>query len=70
MFLSPLGHHYIWIRDKTQPIYQNWDLYEPDDTSGVDNCVQVHFESGRWHDESCVDALGFVCRVPLGETAS
>ena len=61
---------YVWSVDHTEVTYHNWDLYEPDDTEGTDNCVQVHYETGRWHDENCRDFIGFVCRAPISSSTS
>lgn len=43
--------------------YHNFPDYEPNNSNGVESCVEMYpEEGGRWNDINCGDVLPFVCQ--------
>ncbi|KAM4714639.1 macrophage mannose receptor 1-like [Anableps anableps] len=46
---------------KTESTFKNWDDGEPTNTAGRENCVALHYSTGKWHDYDCKTLFPFVC---------
>jgi len=57
--------HMVWS-DGTPLDYSNWDLKEPNDNVGLENCVEMVFVSGKWNDNRCSSYRGYICKKELG----
>ena len=57
--------HMVWS-DGTPLDFSNWDVKEPNDNSGQENCVEMTFLSGRWNDNRCSSYRGYICKKELG----
>ena len=59
--------HMVWS-DDTPADYTNWDVKEPNDNQGAENCAEMVFLSGKWNDGSCSLYRGYVCKMELGKS--
>ena len=52
--------------------YTNWNDREPNDNSGIENCVEIYSATGQWNDLPCRHRHPYICehslecREPLG----
>lgn len=46
--------------------FSNWNLNEPNDNAGTENCVEFQAQTGLWNDLRCDRALPFICEHTLG----
>ena len=46
--------------------YKNWNVGEPNDLSGTDDCVEYNKNPGNWNDNNCYVAKPFICKLQLG----
>lgn len=53
---------FMWV-DQTRVSYTNWGPNEPNGGQGVEECVEVSSETGRWNDISCSDEFGAICMM-------
>ncbi|XP_023932374.1 macrophage mannose receptor 1 [Lingula anatina] len=61
------GAEHIWS-DSTETNFTNWDDGQPDNHNGMERCVGMFATTGKWRDENCASARGWICTVPLGAT--
>ncbi|XP_023933559.1 macrophage mannose receptor 1-like [Lingula anatina] len=61
------GAEHIWS-DSTETNFTNWDDGQPDNHNGMERCVGMFATTGKWRDENCASARGWICKVPLGAT--
>uniref|UniRef100_A0A8C3SZG0 C-type lectin domain-containing protein n=1 Tax=Chelydra serpentina TaxID=8475 RepID=A0A8C3SZG0_CHESE len=40
--------------------YSNWASNEPNNSEGIEDCVEVH-SSGNWNDRSCAEKRLIIC---------
>ncbi|TFK09500.1 Pulmonary surfactant-associated protein D [Platysternon megacephalum] len=40
--------------------YSNWASNEPNNSEGIEDCVEVH-SSGKWNDKSCAEKRLIIC---------
>ncbi|XP_077993136.1 lymphocyte antigen 75-like [Glandiceps talaboti] len=53
---------YEWS-DGTMLQYENWEVGEPNDFNGEEECVNIYAHSdGTWNDINCGDKLPFICK--------
>ena len=52
--------------DSSPVAYLNWLPDEPNDNTGLENCVEMWPPSRGWNDQACGDRRGYVCKQPLG----
>ena len=53
--------------DNTALDYVNWNINEPNDKSGTENCVEMWTRNGVWNDQSCSRRLRYMCKHQLGK---
>lgn len=58
--MSDAGY-YSWS-DGSVVSFLNWDSQGPDDANGQESCVEMFSRTGRWNDNHCAMARGFVCK--------
>jgi hypothetical protein len=62
--LNDLQQKGVWAWQAGTPVgYVHWGPGEPNDTGGIEDCVQLnrYGVDGGWNDEPCANALPFVC---------
>ncbi|MCP4444664.1 MAG: C-type lectin domain-containing protein [Myxococcales bacterium] len=53
----------VWTWDGEPMSYQNWRAGEPNNGSGVENCLQVlSDQGGTWDDRNCNDLTSYICQ--------
>ena len=57
---------YKWI-DGSPADFFNWDINQPSDLNGVENCVEMS-KSGKWTDRACYTNKGWSCTIEKGIT--
>ncbi|XP_077991018.1 perlucin-like [Glandiceps talaboti] len=46
--------------------YSNWNVHQPDNGAGIEDCVQLRRQyGGNWNDQPCETKCGFVCQKGL-----
>lgn len=58
---------YVWA-DNTPLDYQNWNVDEPNDSNGEEQCGEMYANDGLWNDLNCGDATPFICKRVYHET--
>ncbi|KAL5011335.1 hypothetical protein ScPMuIL_009886 [Solemya velum] len=61
--LSEIGWDlgYKWS-DGTVQIPINWNIQQPDNSIGAEDCVTMAVRNGKWNDEHCSNRYGFICK--------
>ncbi|VDD95698.1 unnamed protein product [Enterobius vermicularis] len=63
---ASVDNHTIWKWSDGSPfVYENWQLFQPNDCCGDDvTCAKMNWLllSGAWFDTSCLEKLGVVCK--------
>ena len=58
---------YEWT-DGSPVDYTNWELGEPNDSGGSEECVESFLSSGRaWNDNRCDAVRNWICKMPKGK---
>ncbi|XP_041377129.1 macrophage mannose receptor 1-like [Gigantopelta aegis] len=53
---------YVW-EDGTIAGFMNWDIYEPSNIEGVEDCVLLIPEQGKWNDCTCSAWSEYICET-------
>ncbi|KAF7215583.1 uncharacterized protein si:ch211-160b11.4 [Nothobranchius furzeri] len=61
------SHRFIWM-DGSPWSYDDWLPGEPNDTAGVEDCVEV-LGNGKFNDFTCWEPQAFICSFPLDTCA-
>ncbi|CAH3127383.1 unnamed protein product [Pocillopora meandrina] len=59
-----LERGFTWS-DGSPVTYLNWLPGEPNDKTGMENCIEMWPPSRGWNDQSCADRRGYICKQPL-----
>ncbi|XP_078378069.1 uncharacterized protein LOC144661244 [Oculina patagonica] len=51
--------------DGSPVTYLNWLPGEPNDKTGLENCIEMWPPSRGWNDQPCGDKRGYICKQPL-----
>lgn len=54
------GH--VWT-DKQPVRYTNWDVGQPDSYNGLDACVAMNPDTGKWSDRDCYEKKIVICKM-------
>ncbi|XP_071955377.1 echinoidin-like [Antedon mediterranea] len=57
---------WLWSDNNEEANYTNWDVNQPDNYGGFQNCATVWNRDGlqtKWDDTSCYDQQGYVCKI-------
>lgn len=58
--------HMVWS-DGTPYDFDHWNVREPNDNAGSENCIEMIFTTGKWNDIKCSSYMGYICKKELGE---
>ena len=50
----------VWT-DGSALDFENWELGEPNNWRGTEDCVQVNTLSGNWNDKGCYHDYDYIC---------
>ena len=75
--LPSFSDHYTGLNDRSlergftwsdgSPVtYLNWLPGEPNDHTGLENCIEMWPPTRGWNDQACGDRRGYICKQPLG----
>ncbi|KAK3582967.1 hypothetical protein CHS0354_027082 [Potamilus streckersoni] len=56
---------YKWS-DGSAKTYTKWQIDEPNDHNGQEDCVEYYLVSNTWNDNNCYKALAYICKQPRG----
>ena len=51
---------FAWT-DGSAPDFENWDMGEPNNWGGAENCAHIIAWSGNWNDKGCNNDLDYIC---------
>ncbi|XP_019634953.1 PREDICTED: ZP domain-containing protein-like [Branchiostoma belcheri] len=56
-----------WLFEDGQTLasagYNDWNIDEPNDAGGGEDCLEVDVDSRSWNDNNCGSGFGFVCQL-------
>ncbi|KAL3836018.1 hypothetical protein ACJMK2_021471 [Sinanodonta woodiana] len=59
---------YKWS-DSSPLTYTKWQVEEPNDYNGQEDCVEYYLYSDTWNDNNCYKAMAYICKRPRGMEA-
>ena len=53
---------WLWVGG-LQVTFAAWDISQPGNQQGVEDCGVLRISSEKWHDDLCMVRLGYICEI-------